>query len=52
MNAQHKYAYLQFKMPKIPIGQFFPEIHDASYEDKFADLVSLDGFTRLSSGIF
>ena len=30
----------------------FFEIHGASYKDKFADLVSLDGFTRLPSGVF
>jgi len=30
----------------------FPEIHDASYGDKFADLVGPDGFTLLSYGVF
>jgi len=30
----------------------FPEIHDASYGDQFANLVGLDGFTQLSSGVF
>jgi len=34
------------------LDRCFPEIHDASYGDKFADLVGLDGFTRLSSGVF
>jgi len=27
------------------LDRCFPEIHDASYEDKFADLVGPDGFT-------
>jgi len=30
----------------------FPEIHDASYGDKFTDSETPDGFTRLSSGVF
>ena len=34
------------------LDRCFLEIHDASYRDKFADLVSPDGFTQLSSGIF
>ena len=34
------------------LDRCFPEIHDASYGDKFADLIGPDGFTRLSSGIF
>jgi len=34
------------------LDRCFPDIHDASYEDKFADLVGLDGFTRLPSDIF
>ena len=34
------------------LDRCFLEIHDASYEDKFADLVGLDGFTRLPSGVF
>jgi len=34
------------------LNRCFPEIHDASYGDKFADLVGLDGFTRLPSGVF
>ena len=29
-----------------------PEIHDASYGDKFADLAGPDGFTQLPSGVF
>ena len=34
------------------LDRCFPEIHDASYKDKFADLVGPDGFTRLPSGVF
>ena len=34
------------------LDRCFPEIHNASYRDKFADLVSPDGFTRLSFGVF
>ena len=34
------------------LDRCFPEIHDASYGDKFSDLIDPDGFTRLSSGIF
>ena len=34
------------------LDRCFPEIHDASYGDKFADLVGPDGFTQLSSGVF
>jgi len=34
------------------LDRCFFEIHDASYGDKFADLVGPDGFTRLPSGIF
>jgi len=29
-----------------------PRFHDASYGDKFADSVTPDGFTLLSSGVF
>jgi len=34
------------------LDRCFPEILDAYYGDKFADLIGPDGFTRLSSGIF
>ena len=34
------------------LDRCFPEIHDASYRDKFADFVTPNGFTRLSSGVF
>ena len=34
------------------LDRCFPEIHDASYGDQFADSETPDGFTRLSSGIF
>ena len=34
------------------LDRFFPEIHDASYGDKFVDLVGPDGFSWLSSDIF
>jgi len=34
------------------LDRCFPEIHDASYEDQFADSKTLDGFTWLSSGVF
>ena len=34
------------------LDKYLPEIHDASYGDKFANLVGPDGFTRLSSGVF
>jgi len=34
------------------LDRCFPEIHDASYRDKFADSETPNGFTRLSSGVF
>jgi len=34
------------------LDRCFPEIPDASYEDKFADLAGPDEFTRLPSGVF
>jgi len=34
------------------LDRCFPEIHDASYRDRFADSETPDGFTRLSSGVF
>jgi len=34
------------------LDRCFPEIHDASYGDKFVHLVGPDGFTQLSSGLF
>jgi len=34
------------------LNMCFPEVHDASYGDKFADLIGPDGFTRLPSGVF
>ena len=34
------------------LDRCFPEIHDVSYGDKFADLAGPDDFTRLSSGVF
>ena len=34
------------------LDRCFPEIADAAYGDKFADLAGLDDFTRLPSGVF
>jgi len=34
------------------LDRCFPEIVDASYGDKFADLAGPDDFTRLSLGVF
>ena len=34
------------------LAMCFPEIHDASYGDRFLDFAGSDGFTTLSSGIF
>ena len=34
------------------LDRCFPEIYDASYGNKFVDLVGPDDFTRLFSGIF
>jgi len=34
------------------LDRCFPKIHDASYGDKFANLVGPDGFTWLSSSAF
>ena len=34
------------------LNRCFPEITDAAYGDKFADIVGPDDFTRLPSGVF
>jgi len=34
------------------LDRCFPKIHDASYGDKFADLVGPDGLTRLPFSVF
>ena len=34
------------------LDRCFPEIHDASYGDRFVDFETLDGFIRLSSDVF
>jgi len=34
------------------LARYFPEIHDASYGERFFDFVGPDGFTTLPSGIF
>ena len=57
-NSSWSQYYMYFVRKTILNGnnyqldRCFPEIHVASYGDRFADSKTPDGFTRLSSGVF
>jgi len=55
-NWIHSYMFYIRKIvlngANYQLDRCFPEILDASYGDKFADLAGLDRFTRLPSGVF
>ena len=57
-NSGWLHYYMFFIRKTILIGnnyqldKCFPKIHDASYWDKFADLVDPDDFIWLSSSVF
>jgi len=57
-NSSWTHYYMFFVRKSIlnisnyQLDRCFPEIADASYGDKFADLTGPDDFTRLPSGVF